>query len=86
MVGLSDAVDAGQLADELLEGRPEGGSMTDILGNLGSLGNLGADAMLTVLSTLIDAIGEGTEFTGEQIDKLGELEGKLAEKVASLKG
>jgi hypothetical protein len=42
--------------------------------------------MLQAMSTLIDMVGEGTEWTGEQVAKLGELEEKLAAKVQSLKG
>lgn len=60
--------------------------MSDILGNLGGLAGMGKDALLTVLEEVINAVGEGTEWTGEQIDRLGELEEMLAAKVASLKG
>lgn len=60
--------------------------MANILDNLGGLGGMGKDALLTVLSSTIDAIGEGTEWTGEQIARLGELEEALGAKVASLRG
>lgn len=53
--------------------------MTNILGQLGGLADLGGDALLTALATVIDGLGTGTEWTGEQIEKLGELEGKLAD-------
>jgi hypothetical protein len=59
--------------------------MTDVLGNLGNLGGMGADAVLSALSAVINAVGEGTEWTGEQIAKLGELEEQLAAKVASMR-
>jgi len=59
--------------------------MANILDNLGDLGGMGADALLTLLSTVIDAIGEGTEFTGQQIERLGELSQQLADKVAALR-
>ena len=64
-------------------------SMSDILGKLSSLADLmelGSDAVLTVLAGIIDGVGTGTEFTGEQLDQLGELAGKLADKVRDLKG
>lgn len=50
------------------------------------LTEMGADALLTLLSSAIDAVGQGTEWTGEQIDRLGELEGQLADKIRSMKG
>lgn len=53
--------------------------MTDILGRLGDLAGLGKDALITVLAGVIDGLAQGTEFTGEQIDRLGELEGRLAD-------
>jgi hypothetical protein len=52
--------------------------MTDILGKLGGLADLGTDALLAGMATLIDGLGKGTEWTGEQIEKLGELEQQLA--------
>lgn len=60
--------------------------MTNILGELGNLASAGPDVVLTALETVINAIGEGTEWTGEQIAKLGELEEQLASKVGSLRG
>jgi hypothetical protein len=63
--------------------------MTDILAGLtkvADLVDLGHDALLTVLAEIIDGIGTGTEWTGEQIDRLGELEGKLADKLRALRG
>jgi hypothetical protein len=60
--------------------------MTNILGEIGNLASQGPDMMLQAMSTLIDMVGEGTEWTGEQVAKLGELEEKLAAKVQSLKG
>lgn len=63
--------------------------MTDILGrlsNLGELFSLGGDAVLEILAGVIDGIGTGTEFTGEQVDRLGELAQQLADKVREMKG
>lgn len=53
--------------------------MTDILGRLGDLAGLGKDALIQVLSGVIDALGQGTEFSGEQIAQLGELQQRLAD-------
>jgi hypothetical protein len=55
--------------------------MTDILGRLGDLPDLGTDALLTVLATVLDGLGRATEFSGEQIDRLGELERQFADIV-----
>lgn len=64
--------------------------MTDALGGLAgqlsNLANMGADAMIEALAAVVGAIGEGTEFTGEQVARLGELEEQLSAKVSSLKG
>ena len=63
--------------------------LDDILSNISNIGELldmGGDALLTVLAGIIDGIGTGTEFTGEQLDQLGELAGKLADKVREMKG
>lgn len=59
--------------------------MANILDSLGGLGNLGRDAILELMSKLIDALGEGTEWTGEQLDKLGELEQAFGALVQSAK-
>lgn len=59
--------------------------MTDFLGNLGNLAELGPDMLLTVLSEVVGAVGTGTEWTGEQIDKLGDLEQQLAQKLTELR-
>lgn len=60
--------------------------MTNIIGELGNLASQGPDMLLQGIATLIDMVGEGTEWTGEQVAKLGELEEKLADKVRSLRG
>lgn len=61
----------------------------DFLSNITKVTDLldmGADAVLTVLSEIIESVGEGTEWSGEQIDRLGELQQTLAEKVRALRG
>jgi hypothetical protein len=57
-----------------------------ILGGLGGLGEMGADVILKVLAGAIDAVGEGTEWTGDQVARLGELQQQLADKVQALAG
>lgn len=53
--------------------------MTDFLGRLGDVAGLGKDALIQVLSGVVDALGQGTEFTGEQLAQLGELQQRLAD-------
>lgn len=63
--------------------------MTDILSGITKVADLldmGGDALLTVLAEIIGGIGTGTEWTGEQIDRLGELEQQLADKLKELRG
>jgi hypothetical protein len=50
-----------------------------ILGRLAGLPDMGADAILTVLATAIDAAGHVHEWTGDQVARLGELEQRLAD-------
>lgn len=60
--------------------------MSDIIGRLASLGTLTPEIMLQMLGMVIDGIGTGTEWTGENLDQLGELEQQLADKVRGVKG
>ena len=53
--------------------------MADILGRLSDLAGLGKDALIEVLAGVIDALGTGTELTGEQVARLGELQQRLAD-------
>lgn len=55
--------------------------MIDILSRLSSLAGTGPEIILEVLATVIDAVGTTTEFTGEQLERLGELAQQLADKV-----
>lgn len=58
--------------------------MTDIIGRLASLGTIGPEIALQVLGTVIDGIGTGTEWSGEELDRLGELTQQLADKVRGI--
>lgn len=53
--------------------------MSDIMGRLGDLAGLGKDALIEVLAGVIDALGQGTEFSGAQLERLGELQQRLAD-------
>lgn len=55
--------------------------MTDIINRLMSMGKIGPEIALQLLGMVIDAVGTGEEFTGENLDKLGELTQQLADKV-----
>lgn len=59
--------------------------MSDILGRLASLGTMTPEIMLQVLGMVIDAIGTGEEWTGDNLAKLGDLTQQLADKVQGVK-
>lgn len=60
--------------------------MADMLGRLGDLAGLGKDALIEVLAGVIDALGTGTELTGEQVARLGELQQRLADIIRGADG
>lgn len=49
------------------------------------MGDMGLDAMITLLVQIIDKLGQGTEFTGEQIARLGEAQQMLAQLLSRAK-
>lgn len=55
--------------------------MIDIVSRLKSLAGTGPEVILEVMATIVDAVGTGTEFSGEQLDRLGELTQQLADKI-----
>lgn len=59
--------------------------MANVLGNLQNLVKMGPDVVIQGLAGLIDGVGTGTEWTGEQVDRLGELEQQLADSVRQLR-
>jgi hypothetical protein len=59
--------------------------MTDFIQRLASLGSMGPEVMLQVLGMILDGIGTGEEWAGENLDKLGELTQELADKVRGIK-
>jgi len=60
-------------------------AQTNVLGSLENLIKMGPDALIQGVAGLIDGLGSGTEWTGEQVDRLGELEQQLAEAVRKLR-
>lgn len=59
--------------------------MSDILSRLAGLAGTGPEIMLEVLATVVDGLGTGAEFSGEQLDRLGELTQTLADKIRGAK-
>lgn len=59
--------------------------MSDILSRLAGLAGTGPEVLLEVLATVIDGVGTAEEFSGEQLDRLGELTKQLADKVRGVK-
>lgn len=59
--------------------------MSDIIGRLAGLGALTPEIMMQLLGMMIDAVGTGEEWTGENLDQLGELTQRLADKVRGVK-
>jgi hypothetical protein len=59
--------------------------MSDIISRLASMGTMGPEITLQVLGMIIDGIGTGEEWAGENLDKLGELTQQLADKVRGIK-
>jgi predicted metal-dependent hydrolase len=46
---------------------------------------LGPELALELVATVIDGIGTGTEWSGEQLDQLGDLTQQLADKIRGVK-
>lgn len=55
--------------------------MSDIIGRLAGLGALTPEIMMQLLGMMIDAVGTAEEWSGENLDQLGELTQQLADKV-----
>jgi hypothetical protein len=55
------------------------------MGRLQSLAGTGPEIILEVLATVIDGVGTAEEWSGEQLDRLGELTQQLADKVRGIK-
>jgi len=60
--------------------------VSDIIGRLAGLGAMTPEIMIQLLGMMIDAVGTGEEWTGENLDRLGELTKRLADKVEGVRG
>lgn len=59
--------------------------MTDFIQRLTELGKIGPDLTLQLIGMVIDGIGTGEEWAGEELDRLGEMTQQLADKVRGIK-
>ena len=59
--------------------------MSDIIGRLASMGTLGPEIILQIMGMIIDGIGTGEEWAGENLEQLGDLTQQLADKVRGIK-
>lgn len=59
--------------------------MSDIIGRLASLGALTPEIALQLLGMMIDAVGTGEEWTGDNLSQLGALTKQLADKIEGVK-
>ncbi len=59
--------------------------MSDIISRLAGLGSMGPELAMQLMGLIIDGVGVGTEWSGEQLDQLGELTQQLADKVRGIK-
>ena len=58
--------------------------MTDFMSRFASLGTMTPEITLQVLGMIIDGIGTGEEWAGENLVQLGELTQQLADKVRGI--
>lgn len=59
--------------------------MTDFLSRFASLGTMTPEITLQIIGMVIDGIGTGEEWTGENLDQLGKLTSQLADKIRGIK-
>jgi hypothetical protein len=60
--------------------------VSDIIGRLASLGSMGPEITLQVIGMVIDALGTGEEWSGQNLEQLGVLTEQLADKVRGIQG
>lgn len=53
--------------------------------DIAGLMSIGGDALIEVLAGIVDAVGHGTEFSGEQLDRMGELFQTGADRIRELR-
>jgi len=59
--------------------------MSDIMGRLAALGGFTPEMTLQLIGMVIDGMGTMTEWSGEELDRLGEMTQELADKVRGIK-
>jgi hypothetical protein len=59
--------------------------MSDFMQRLGALGAFTPEITLQVMAMVIDGVGTMTEFSGEELDRLGEMTQELADKIRGVK-
>jgi hypothetical protein len=59
--------------------------LSDIMGRLASLGTFTPELTLQLIGMVIDGMGTMTEWSGEELDRLGEMTQELADKVRGVK-
>lgn len=57
----------------------------DIMGRLASIGSFTPEITLQLIGMVIDGTGTMTEWSGEELDRLGEMTQQLADKVRGTK-
>lgn len=60
--------------------------MSEIFGRLASLGALTPEIAMQLLGMMIDAVGTGEEWTGDNLAELGRLTEQLADKIRGVQG
>lgn len=77
---------AGLAVEKRTSGIKQGGRiLSDIMGRLASLGSVGPEMAMQLMGMILDGVGVGTEWSGEQLDQLGEMAQELADKVRGAK-
>ena len=59
--------------------------MSDIISRLAGIGALTPELILQMLGMIIDAVGTGEEWAGDNLTQLGQLTEQLADKVRGIK-
>jgi hypothetical protein len=60
-------------------------SIGDMMGRLASLGAFTPEMTLQLIGMIIDGVGTSAEWSGEELDRLGEMTQELADKVRGIK-
>jgi hypothetical protein len=60
--------------------------VTEIFSRLAGLGALTPEIAIELLGMMIDAVGTGAEWSGENLDRLGEMAQQLADKIRGQEG